>query len=46
MLKYVISHFLMEMFGVHLPIVYTFRNLLVLREYVLILVTSTIETNF
>ena len=36
----------MEMFLAPLPIVYVFRSLFVLREYALMLVTSTIETNF
>ena len=38
--------FLLEMFLAPLPMVYTFRNLFVLQEYVPILMTSTIETNF
>ena len=42
----VIFHFLMDMFLAPLPMVYTFRNLFVLKEYVLMLMTSTIETNF
>ena len=29
-----------------LPMVYIFRNLIVLQEFVLMLMTSTIETNF
>ena len=41
-----IFNFLMEMFLAPLPMVYTFRNLFVLQEYVLILMTSTIQTNF
>ena len=34
------------MFLAPLPMVYTFCNLFVLQEYVLMLMTSTIETNF
>ena len=37
-------HFLMEMFLAPLPMVYTFSNLFVLQEHVLIMMTSTIET--
>ena len=36
----------MEMFLAFLPMVYTFHNLFILREYVLTLMTSTTETNF
>ena len=36
----------MEMFLASLSMVYTVRNLFVLREYVLMLMTSTIETFF
>ena len=36
----------MEMFLAPLPMVHTFRNLFVLREYVLMMMTSTKETNF
>ena len=43
-----IFHFLMEMlpmgFLASLPILYTFLNLFVLREYALMLMTSTTET--
>ena len=45
-LKWLIFHFLIEMFLVSFPMVYTFRNLLVLQECVLMLMTSTIEINF
>ena len=38
--------FLMEMFRAPLRIVYMFRNLFVLHECVLMLMTSTIETYF
>ena len=41
-----VFHFFMEMFLASLPMVYTFRNIFVLQEYVLISMTSTIETNF
>ena len=37
--------FLMEMFIAHLPLVYTFRYVFVLQDYVLMLMTSTIETH-
>ena len=40
------SHFLMEMFLAPLPMVYIFRNLFVLQECFLILMTSTKETYF
>ena len=36
----------MKMFLTPLPMVYTFRNGFVLQEYVLMLMTSTKETNF
>ena len=36
----------MEMVLAPIPIVYAFRNLFVLREYVLMLMTSTTETKF
>ena len=36
----------MEMFLAPLHMVYTFRNVFVLQEYVLMMMTSTIETNF
>ena len=36
----------METFLAPLPMVYTFRNLFILQEYVLMLVNSTKETNF
>ena len=36
----------MEMYLSHLPMAYTFRNLFVLQEYDLMLMTSTVETNF
>ena len=39
-------HFLMEMLLATRYMVYTFRNLFVLREYDLTLVTSKIGTNF
>ena len=42
-LKQLISHFLMEIFLIPLRMVCTFRNLFVMREYVLMLVTSTIK---
>ena len=38
--------FLMEMILARLSMVYIFRNLFVLLEYVLMSVTSTTETNF
>ena len=38
-LKYLIFHFLIEMFLAPLPTVYTFCNLFVLQEYVLMLMT-------
>ena len=41
-----ISHFLMEMFLAPLPMVYIFRSLFVLREYVLMLMPLTTDTNF
>ena len=44
-LKYLTSHFL-EMFLAALSMVYTFRNLFVLWEYVIMLMTSTKETHF
>ena len=34
----------MEMFLAPLPLVYKFRNLFVLQEYILMLMTSSIET--
>ena len=37
---------MVEMFLAPLPMVYTFRNLFVLQEYVLMLMTSTTETKF
>ena len=40
------SHFLMEMFLAPIPMVYVFRSLFVLRQYVLMLMTSTTETYF
>ena len=40
-----IFHFLMWMFLALLPMLYTFCNLFVLQEYVLMLTTSTIETH-
>ena len=39
-------HFLVEMFLARLPVMYIFCNLLVLKEHVLMLMTSTKETNF
>ena len=39
-------HFLMETFLAPLTKVYTFRNLFVLDEYVVMLVNSTTATNF
>ena len=42
-LKWLIFHFLMEMFLAPLHMVYTFRNVFVLHEYVLMMMTSTIE---
>ena len=36
----------MEMFLAPLPMVYTFRNLFVLQEYILMLMISTTETHF
>ena len=44
-LKQLISNFLMEKFLAPLPMLDKFRNF-VLREYVLILVTSAKDTNF
>ena len=38
--------FFMDMFLNSLPMVYTFYNLFILREYVLKLKTSTTDTNF
>ena len=43
-LKLLISNFLMEMFLAPLAMVYIFRNLFVLRECVLMLITSTSKT--
>ena len=42
----IVNHFLMEMFLAPLPMVYIFLSLFVLLEYVLMLMTSTKETNF
>ena len=39
-------HFLVEMFLAPLPMVYVFCNLFVLQEFVLMLMTSPIETHF
>ena len=39
-------NFLIEMFLAPLPMVYTFRILLGLQDYVLMLMTSTTETHF
>ena len=41
-----IFHFLVEMFLAPFHMVYRFRNLFVLQEYILMLMTSTIETKF
>ena len=43
---WLIFHFLMEMFLAPLPMVYLFRSLFVLREFVLMLMTTTTETFF
>ena len=43
---FILFYFLMEMFLAPLSMVYTFRNLFVLQKYVLMLMTSTIETHF
>ena len=40
------SHFLMEMLLAILPMVFIFLSLFVLLEYVLMLMTSTTETDF
>ena len=45
-LKYLIYHFLLEMFLIPFLIVYIFCSLFDLREYVLMLVTPKIETIF
>ena len=45
-LEIVNSHFLMEMFLALLSMVYIFRNLFVLRECVLMLMSSKTETYF
>ena len=41
-----ILHFLMEMFVAPLPMVYSFRNLFVLQECVLMMMALKIETHF
>ena len=45
-MELLIAFFKMEMFLSPLPMMYIYRSIYVLQEYILMLVTSTIETTF